>query len=71
MGLWYKAQALAVAAAGCVLLIQLCWACLQVKASVGATGTMMLLDTSTNRCHMVRLGKAMPFATTTKGMEQH
>jgi hypothetical protein len=31
---------------------------------------MMLLDTSTNRCHVARLGKAMPFATTTKGMQR-
>jgi hypothetical protein len=67
-----RPQATAVAAVGCVcvLLTQLCWAGPQVKASVGATGTMMLLDISTNRCHMARLGKAMPFATTTKGAGQ-
>lgn len=41
--------------------------CLQVKAGVGATGTMLLLDTRSNRCHIARLGKSMPFATATKG----
>jgi hypothetical protein len=41
--------------------------CLQVKAGVGATGTMMLLDTRSNRCHIARLGKSVPFATATKG----
>lgn len=45
-----------------------CNAHLKVKASVGATGTMMWLDTKTNRCHVVRLGKAVPFATASKGM---
>lgn len=41
---------------------------LQVKAGVGATGTMLFLDTQSNRCHIARLGKSMPFATARKGV---
>lgn len=52
----------------CVLMLRLhVHVCLQVKASVGATGTMVLLDIKTNRCHVARLGKSIPFATASKG----
>lgn len=39
----------------------------QVKALVGATGVMLLLDTQTNTCYTARLGRAMPFTAASKG----
>jgi hypothetical protein len=41
----------------------------QVKASVGATGTMLLLDVQTNKYHVARLGNSMPFTTASKGKQ--
>jgi hypothetical protein len=40
---------------------------LQVKATVGATGVMLYLDTASNKCYTARLGRAMPFAAASRG----
>ena len=39
----------------------------QVKATVGATGTMLYLDTTSNQCYVANIGNCTPFLTRSQG----
>lgn len=51
----------------CPPVLETLWACSQIKASVGATGVVVYIDTRNGICYASRLGASGPFVARSKG----